>query len=324
MPIPTQAGAVQALRVSGWGRDPEPTEIPDPVPAPDETLVRVRAATVSHLDRTIWGGHFLRPPDLPYTPGVEGSGVVETSGRFDAGQRVWIRGAGLGVARDGTWAELVAAPDAALGPLPDEVGDDVGAAFFSPCTSAWVALHEVGGVADGEHVVVTGVTGAVGSVAAQLALDAGATVTGVARTPTATAPDGVTVVTPERLGETAPADLLVDTVGGPVLAQALPSVAPGGRAVLVGYVAGTDLRLDLAALIQRNVALLPLNMIAREQAGRRAVPDLLDRLADGRLAVPTTRFDLDRGAAALAWLTEPGHTGRAVLRPAPHDPGASL
>ena len=94
---------------------------------------------------------------------------------------------------------------------------------------------------------MTGASGAVGSLVVQLALDAGAE-----------------VVT--EAGEQV--TLLVDTVGGSVLAAALPGVAPGGRAVLVGYTAGNTLALDIAHFLQRDVALLPLNMFRREAAGR--------------------------------------------------------
>ncbi len=123
------------------------------------------AATVGHIDRTVWSGQFLVHPTLPYVPGVEAAGTVVASARFAGGQRVWLRGAGLGTRRDGTWRELVVAPDEALGVLPDSVPMALGSAFFSPCTSAWVALHEVGRVRGGETVLITGATGAVGSIA---------------------------------------------------------------------------------------------------------------------------------------------------------------
>jgi NADPH2:quinone reductase len=109
------------------------------------------------------------------------------------------------------------------------------------------------------------------------------------------------------------ADLLVDTVGGPVLAAALARVEPGGRAVLVGYTAGNGLALDLAHFLQRDVALLPLNMFRRDAAGRAAAPQLLARLADGTLRLEVQPFALEDAAAALDWIAQRGHRGRAVL-----------
>jgi NADPH2:quinone reductase len=292
---------MKAVRIHGFHAAPVLEEAADPLPRAGRTLVRMQAATVGHIDRTVWRGGFLRHPPMPYIPGVEAAGIVVASQRYAAGQRVWLRGGGLGTLFDGTWCELIDAPDETLGPLPDAVPMTLGAAFFSPCTSAWVALHEVAKLQPGERVLVTGASGAVGSLAMQLARDAGCTATPVD-------PDAP----PPAEGS---ADLLVDTVGGDVLAKVLPAVRPGGRAVLVGYTAGPLLQLDIAHFLQRDVALLPLNMFRREAAGRAAAPDLLARLADGRLHLDVKPFALADAGAALDWIAQRGHRGRAVLVP---------
>lgn len=314
---------MRAMRVHRWGEPPVLEQCNAPREAAGCSIVRIEAATVGHLDRTIWSGGFLRPPPLPYTPGVDGAGVILRSGAFAPGTRVWLRGGGLGIACDGTWAEQVSVPDHAIGVLPDNVSFELGAAFFSPCTSAWVALREVGRVRAGERVAVTGAAGAVGAIACQLAREAGASVTGIvgdAARAARLAPGVAPLVLPRGATE-APAsfaaDLLIDTVGGPVLAALLPRIAPGGRAVLVGYLGGHALALDLPAFIQRDVSLLPLNMIRREAAGRAAAPALLGRLGAGELVLEVTCFALEQAAAALDWLAAPGHSGRAVLLPSP-------
>ena len=289
---------MKAVRIPGFGAAPVLEELPDPQSRPGRTIVRMAAATVGHIDRTVWSCAFLQHPPLPYIPGVEAAGTVVASERHAPGQRVWVRGSGLGTTEDGTWCELIDAPDEALGLLPDGLDMALGAAFFSPCTSAWVALHEIAKLQAGERVLVTGATGAVGSMTVQLAREAGAIV--LARMEEA---------------QQQPVDLLVDTVGGPVLEAALPCVAPGGRAVLVGYTAGNTLPLNIAHFLQRDVALLPLNMFRREAAGRAAVPALLARLADGRLTLEVKRFALGEAARALEWITQRGHRGRAVLVP---------
>lgn len=292
---------MKAVRIHGFDAVPVLEEIAEPVAQPGRTIVRMEAATVGHIDRTVWRGSFLRHPPLPYTPGVEAAGVVVASGRFQVGQRVWLRGSGLGTLFDGTWCELIDAPDEALGLLPDDVPMTLGAAFFSPTTSAWVALHEVAKLQAGEQVLVTGVSGAVGSLVMQLARDAGCV--------------AIAVAADAQPPEAGSADLLVDTVGGDVLARTLPAVRPGGRAVLVGYTAGPTLSLDIAHFLQRDVSLLPLNMFRREAEGRAAVPELLARLADGRLHLEVRPFALADAAVALDWITQRGHRGRAVLVP---------
>lgn len=292
---------MKAVRIHGFNATPVLEEVADPVARPGRTIVRMEAATVGHIDRTVWRGSFLRHPPLPYTPGVEAAGVVISSERYQAGQRVWLRGSGLGTLFDGTWCEQIEAPDEALGLLPDAVPMPLGAAFFSPTTSAWVALHEVAKLQAGERVLVTGASGAVGSLVMQLARDVGCVAVAVA--PDAESPP------------VASADLLIDTVGGNVLARTLPAVRPGGRAVLIGYTAGPTLSLDIAHFLQRDVALLPLNMFRREAEGRAAAPELLARLADGRLHLEVRPFALADAAAALDWIAQRGHRGRAVLVP---------
>jgi NADPH2:quinone reductase len=124
-------------------------------------------------------------------------------------------------------------------------------------------------------------------------------------------PAGVESVSLDRLAPEA--GLMVDTVGGAVLPAALRGVAPGGRAVLVGYTGGTTATVDLPELLQRDVTLLPLNMLRREAAGRAAAAGLLERIGDGRLQLDVTEFPLDQAARALAWIATRGHRGRAVL-----------
>ncbi len=245
-------------------------------------------------------------------PGVEAAGVVIRSSVFASGRRVWLRGAGLGVTRDGTWREIVEAPDHALDALPNDVPFELGSAFFSPCTSAWVALHEVGRVAPGERVLVTGGSGAVGSMALQLARIAGAQ-------PIAVMFDSAQAARlPLHVEHVAAADLkpdalLIDTVGGVALPSALRGVAPGGRAVLVGCAGGTRTELDLPELLQRDVSLLSLNMLRREAAGRACAPALLQMIGRRELDLAVTTFPLEQAAHALGWIAQRGHAGRAVL-----------
>jgi NADPH2:quinone reductase len=311
---------VRSARVHEFGALPTIVEEPAPAARAGRTLVALRAATVGHIDATIWGGRFLRHPPLPYVPGVEAAGVVLESDEYAAGQRVWVRGGGLGTAEDGTWREVVDAPTASCGPLADAVPWAVGAAFFSPTTSAWVALHDVAVVRPGERVLVTGAAGAVGMVAVQLAAEHGAVVTGSASSESRAAlvPSGahdVKVVDPSTGAVTPgePFDVVIDTVGGAGLAALLPQVAPGGRVVVVGYLAGTAVELDLAAFCQRDVALLPLNMMRREPAGRAAAPELLARLGSGSLLVEVTELPFASVDQAFDRLADRSLRGRLVL-----------
>lgn len=307
---------MQAQRVHAWGKPPRLDDVPEPVARDGHTRVRMHAATVGHIDLTIWHGGFGVHPPLPYVPGVEAAGTVVDGARFAPGTRVWLRGAGLGTRRDGTWRERIDAPDHALGELPDGIGMALGSAFFSPCTAAWVALHDVARLQPGERVLVTGATGAAGSVAAQLAHELGAEVRALVTDDSQPAALPA-CARPVRASELAQdGSLLVDTVGGDVLPVALRGIAPGGRAVLVGYTAGSRVALDLPSLMLADVSLLPLNMMRREAAARQAAPGLLRRLADGRLVLPVQEFAFADAARAMTWIADRGSRrarGRAVL-----------
>jgi len=304
----------RAVQVRAHGSAPVLTEVDDPAHEAGASLVRITAAALGHLDRTIASGQFPSSPPLPYAPGVEGSGVVVASDTHAPGTPVWIRGAGVGVVRSGTCAELVSVPDDAVHPSPAGAEPLLAACFFSPATSALACVDDLGAVQPGERVAVTGAAGAVGSLVVQLALQAGARevvgcVSREQRRPLV--PIGARVVVGEPDGE--PVDLLVDTIGGPGLAERLGRVRPGGRAVLVGYTAGTQLVLDLPTLMARDVALLPLNAVRRAPQAFARADDVLVRLSRGELTLRVERFALADADAAWDRLGSGRAAGRVVL-----------
>jgi len=253
---------------------------------------------------------------MPYTPGTDGAGTVVGSGAFEPGTLVWVRGGGLGLVTDGTCAELVLAPDEAVHVCPPGADPWVAACFFSPCASAHVSLHDVGGLRAGERVAITGGAGAVGSVAVQLAQQARASevIAVVSRAErVGDVPTGATVVVGDAPFDEV--DLLVDTVGGPGLSTRVARVVPGGRVVLVGYTAGTVSELDVSRTIQRDVRLLPLNMIRRQAAAAAVAAELLEALAAGTLKLAVTRLPLDRIADAWQLLAGGRARGRVVVEP---------
>ena len=324
---------MRAVRVHGWGEPPVVDRVERPRPAAGESLVRVEAAGVSHLDATVAGGDFDLKPSLPYIGGVGGCGVVVESETIPAGERVLLRGGGLGLLRDGTWADYVTAADRHLTVLPTGLASEIGATFFTPLTTAASALRTVGrlgawglegvGSASDELVVVGGAAGGVGSMVVQLALREGATVLGVVADDeqAASLPPGVEGVLSSdaaraaELARDRTASLLVDTLGGDGLGDRCGWVRPGGRAVAIGYVAGTQLALDLPNWLLRDVALLPVNMIRRDREARRLAAELAPLLVDGELTVDVERFEFEEAGRALELLASGKLRGRAVLVP---------
>ncbi|MFF0074141.1 alcohol dehydrogenase catalytic domain-containing protein [Streptomyces anulatus] len=314
---------MRAVRFHAWGAAPVLDEVPEPVRAPGEVLVQVTAGGVSHLDATVATGDFELKPALPYVGGVEGAGTVleaDADSGLTPGTQVVLRGGGLGLLRDGTWAERVSVKRKAVTPLAAPLAPAVAASFFVPATTAYVALHDVARIGPDEDVVVVGAAGAVGAMVAQQALAAGARVTGVVgrEDQLADVPKGAEAVTLEDaagLARDRSASLLVDTLGGAGLVGRSRWVRQGGRAVVIGYVAGSGVELDLPSWLLDEVALVPVNMIRQERRAREVSGDLVRRLAEGELHLTVEEFGLADASTALDALRGGRVRGRAVLLP---------
>jgi NADPH:quinone reductase len=172
---------MRAIRVDQFG-GPEVlrlVEVPDPEPGPGEVVVRLYAAGVNPVEAYIRMGTYARLPTLPYTPGSDGAGVVESVGSgvtsIESGTRVYIAALGL---RDGTYAERIVCPVQFVHALPDEVSLGQGAALGVPAATAYRALVIRAAARAGETVLVHGASGAVGIAAVQLARSLGLTVIG--------------------------------------------------------------------------------------------------------------------------------------------------
>jgi len=159
-------------------------ELPDSVPGPGEVRVRVTFSGVNPGDtkkRRGWLGSAMPFPRV--VPHSEGAGVVELVGESvdpaRVGQRVWVFGA-QSYRPFGTAAQLTVVPAQQAIDLPDGVSDEVGACLGIPGITAHRAVFADGPVA-GMTVLVQGVLGGVGALAAQLAHRAGATVIGTVR-----------------------------------------------------------------------------------------------------------------------------------------------
>ncbi len=296
---------------------PEVVERDEPTSGEGETLIRVTAVSLAHLDVSVGTGDFAGSPPPPYVLGGDGAGVVLRSTSFAEGTPVWVRGGGLGVSRDGLASERACVPDGAVHAAPPEIDPALAAAFFSPTTSAHVAVHDLGALRSGQRVLVTGAAGSVGALAVQLAAEAGATVIGTVsreerRADVPPAAESILVGDQPVLS---PVDLLIDTVGGPGLPGRIAAVVPGGRAVLVGYTAGTALSLHLPTLLRSDVTLVPLNMQRRAPQAFARADDLLRRLDAGELALLVACYPLAEVATAWADLRGNRARGRVVLLP---------
>jgi NADPH:quinone reductase len=182
-------------------------------------------------------------------------------------------------------------------------------------------VHGVGRLSRSERVAVRGAVGAVGALAVQIALAAGAgeviaivrSTSQASRVPTAAS--ARVAPTSAELAQLAGAafDLVIDTVGGPNLVALLPALRPGGRIVLVGYVGGVVAELPLTLLIGQDVQLLPVNGLRHEVRAFTAIaPGLLRDLARGRLDLPVRTHPFSALERALEDVRR-GGGGRVAL-----------
>ena len=218
-------------------------EVPEPQPGPDELLVRIRAAGVNPVDTYIRAGKYAAKPTLPYTPGKDGAGTVESSAAgFQEGERVFLCGP-----ISGTYAELARCHASAVYRLPAKTSFEQGAALGVPYGTAHRALFERGHARSGETVLVHGATGGVGTAAVQLAHAAGLRVFGTGSTEKGRAlvrENGGSEVFDHHLADYREqilaatngcgVDLIVEMLANVNLSQDLKLLATGGRVVVVG------------------------------------------------------------------------------------------
>lgn len=217
------------------------TDEPEPTPSENDVVVRVHASGFTPGELTwpaTWtdrAGH-ARTPAIP---GHEVSGVVAELGYGTTGLSVGQRVFGLtDWARNGTLAEYVAVEARNLAPLPADIGFVTAASLPISGLTAWQGLFEHGRLEAGQSVLVHGAAGGVGSVAAQLAREAGAYVIGTGRAADRAAAiefgvnDFVDLGT-DDLDAVGPVNLVLDVIGGKVGDRSTDLVGPGGTLVTI-------------------------------------------------------------------------------------------
>jgi len=174
---------MKAIQVHQFG-GPEVLEIREiatPKPGPRQALVRVRAIGVNPYDTYMRNGTYAVKPPLPYTPGSDAAGVVESVGegvkKVKAGDRVYTA-----KTISGAYAEYALAEESQVYPLPEKISFAQGAGLWVPYGTAFTALYHHGKARAGETLLVHGASGGVGTAALQFARAQGMTVVGTAGT----------------------------------------------------------------------------------------------------------------------------------------------
>ena len=306
---------MRAVELHTPGEPPAVVDRVEPVPGPDEVLVRVSAAPIVPLDLLCGSGtSYFGVPRTPYVPGVQGVGTVD-------GRPVWFPTSAGMAPGDGSMAETAAVPSADLVPLSQGAQPTEVAALGLSAVAAFMALTWRGELAPGETVVVLGGGGVVGQAAIQLAkLYGAARVVAAARShegqqrALAAGADAVVALDTEDVAELAarlgaavdgPVDLVLDPLYGVPAAAAARCLRPGGRLVNLG---GSASRTRAARLLDDPQPLAASAGLHQQRADPRAAGGRDDR---GRTALrrraalrrarggPRSRTPRTRGLARL-------------------------
>ena len=325
-------------------------EMPTPEPGPRQTLVRVRACGVNHLDLWIRSGERARTMALPHIQGSEIAGEVAAVGAggsdLAVGQAVavapWefcgqceyclageeslcLKSNIIGIMDRGGYAEYVSVPTANLIPLPQGVGFNDAAAVTLATLTAWNMLVSRARLLPGEDILILGGSSGVGSAAIQIARLLGA------RKVIATAGSAEKQAKVRQLGADEVinhhtqdireevrritgkrgVDVVVEHVGTATWEKSLASLARGGRLVTCGATTGSEGKVDIWSLFAKKLSVLGVYGGTRSELSR-----VLALVAGGRLrALIDSVLPLEKLPDAQRRMAAGDHFGKIIITP---------
>jgi NADPH2:quinone reductase len=300
-----------ALAAAADGPRAEIVHVAEPDPLPNEALVEVRAFSLNRGEVTR-----LETMEPGSITGWDLAGVVLRAAADGSGPLEGARVVGLKDA--GAWAERAAVPTTTLAELPDGVSFEQAACLPVAGMTALRALEVIGFVL-GQPIAVTGASGGVGRMAIQLARDAGACVTAVARRREGLRELGATGVIERLEPEGELFRGIVEGVGGPVLGAALQRIAPGGTVVNFAATVPEPVSYPTRAFFGRApgstlYGLLLFDEVAHRRSGSDALRRLAELVDRGRLDVQIDLTASWRQAPdAIRALLDGKVRGKAVL-----------
>lgn len=308
-------------------------DLPQPVPAAGEVLVRIRATAVNRADLLQRAGRYPAPPGSPADiPGLEFAGEIAAIGTGVGG---WKEGDRVfGIAAGGTYAEFVTSDARLLVPIPSTLGWEEAAAVPEAFITAHDALVTQAELARGETVLIHAVGSGVGLAGVQVVRWRGAEAYGTTRTESKLAAarehglaGGVVVgrepsefVDAVRRWRPAGVDVIMDLVGGGYVPAGLEALAERGRLIVVGTVAGQTAELHLGRLLRKRATIRGTVLRARSVEEKAAATaafsrDLLPAFESGVLHPVVHRvLPLEEVRAAHGMVAADENTGKVVLR----------
>lgn len=303
-------------------------DVPDPEYVEDAVVVDVRAAGVCYPDLLLTKGEYQLKLPPPFVPGMEVAGVVVSApaeSGFRAGDSV------CAFPGMGGYAERIAVPASSVLPSPDGLDHAESVALLVNYYTMHFALVRRAALRAGETVLVLGSAGGVGTAAVQLAKALGAKVIAVVHRSGAedfVASLGADVVLPMVDGWPSAVreasggrgvDVVVDPVGGTAFDDAVRTLAPEARLLVIGFAAGGIPTIKVNRLLLRNAGVLGVGygefIRSNPEAQADVTAGLAALVATGLKPPPPQRYPLSQARAALESLEAGGVLGKVVLEP---------
>ncbi|MBO6503377.1 MAG: NADPH:quinone oxidoreductase family protein [Kordiimonadaceae bacterium] len=304
-------------------------ETADPEVAPGHVLVDVKAAGLNFPDTLIIEGKYQFKPDLPFTPGGEGAGVISAVGEgvshLNVGDKI------IFMCQTGAFAEKVVVPAITAIPMPDGLSFEMAAGITLTYGTSYHALKQRAQLKEGETVLVLGAAGGVGIATVELAKAMGAKVIAAASTDEklefckASGADELINYSTEdmktRLKEITGGkgvDVIYDPVGGDYTETAFRNMAPNGRHLVIGFAAGDIPKVPINLCLLKQASLV--GVFWGAWAGKNPsdqiqnMKEILGMVASGQVRASVNDvFPLDDVEAAYACLTERRAKGKVIL-----------
>jgi NADPH:quinone reductase len=304
-------------------------EVSGPKPAAGEVVIAVHATGVHLADLAAAAGQREPVPALPFVPGLEAAGTVESLGEgvkgFNMGERVvaFLPWGGLA-------ESAIATADCCVA-LPDALSFAVAACLPVAYGGALIALRDIANLAAGETLLVLGAGGQAGMAAIEIGKLLGARVAAAASGGERSAAAGalgadLAIDTSanalkgalDTFTDSKGADVVFDPVGGEALDAALGASAEGARILAAGFASGQTSRLNVQALFARGARLLSANtphyVLQNPDGARAALEQVVAWTAEGKLKPRiAAQFPLVQAGAALDYVRSRRGSGAVIV-----------
>ncbi len=308
--------------------------VPDPILAPEEVLVKVAYAAINRADLMQREGDYPPPPGCPEWMGLEVSGEVVELGSQAAARSSWKPGDKVcALLGGGGYAEYVAVKYDMLMPVPENCSMAAAAAIPEAFATAYLNLFWEGKLQAGDTLLMHAGASGLASVVIPMAKAFGARViTTVLSEEIAasiahlgadivvdTSKESIVEVLKEQLAQGHPVDVAIDCLGGEIMGDCLPYLKHGARWIMIAALAGTKTMIDLKNIYVRNVRIIGSTLRSRTpqvkaQILAALVENVFPKVSSGEVKPTVCKIlPITQAEEAQALLYQGKNVGKVVL-----------